>query len=99
MADTSWTSYARAFLFWMEYAGLVLRQGTDYRPIAEPPIIGAVRLLDVPTPLKYRPSVPQISPGRAVKLLGRLHQEGEIDLPTAAKDREAAGTLLGHRRG
>lgn len=95
VASTSWTSYARAFLFWMEYAGLVLRHGADYRPTIEPTAITTVRLLDAPSPLKYRPSVPYISPGRALKLLSRLHAEIEIDLPSSPKDREAAGTLFG----
>lgn len=93
VSSTSWTSYARAFLFWMEYAGLVLRRGSEYRPTNEPAAMPTLRLLDNPSPLKYRPSVPYIAPGRAVKLLARLHRESTIELPTTAKDREAAGTL------
>ncbi len=93
VAQTAWTSYARAFLFWMEYAGLVIRHGTEYRPTSEPSPTSTVRLLDVPTPLKYRPGVPYMSPGRAVALLARLHAEGEIELPSAPKDREATGAL------
>lgn len=94
VAQTSWTSYARAFLFWMEYAGLVARQGSEYRPVTEPPTQATVRLLDVPNPLKYRPGVPQIAPGRSLDVLERLFREREIDLPTTQKEREAIGTLV-----
>lgn len=94
VARTSWTSYARAFLFWMEYAGLVRRDGNSYVPTAEPTAVPTLRLLDAPSPLKYRPGVPQIAPGRALDLLQALHIEGEIALPTIAKQREAAGTLF-----
>lgn len=93
VSGSSWTSYARAFLFWMEYAGLVVRRGSEYRPTSEPAAMPTLRLLDTPSPLKYRPSVPYIAPGRAVKLLARLHRESTIEVPAAAKDREATGTL------
>jgi hypothetical protein len=93
VSSTSWTSYARAFLFWMEYAGLVVRRGPEYRPTNEPTATPTLRLLDTPSPLKYRPSVPYIAPGRAVKLLARLHRESAIEIPATTKDREAAGTL------
>jgi hypothetical protein len=94
VASTAWQSYARAFLFWIEYAGLVVRHGAEYRPTVEPTATPTVRLLDAPSPLKYRPSVPHRSPGRALKLLARLHTENEIELPSVSKDREAAGTLF-----
>jgi hypothetical protein len=95
VAQTSWISYARAFLFWMEYAGLVIKQGVEYRPTTEPTTVPTLRLLDVPTALKYRPGVPLIAPRRAVEFLARLYEEGgEVDLPIARQEREAAGTLL-----
>lgn len=97
VSDSSWRSYARAFIFWMEYAGLVTREGTDYLPTAEPTIAPTVLLLDARSPLRYRPSVPQIAPRRAIDLLERLYLEGEIDLPVERKDREAVGALYGLR--
>lgn len=79
----------------MEYAGLVVRQGADYRPTAEPTAVPTVRLLDPPSPLKYRPGrPPHIAPRRALEFLGRLDAEGEVDLPSAPKEREAVGTLF-----
>jgi hypothetical protein len=94
VAATSWRAYARAFLFWMAYAGLVVREGLDYRLSADPSPPLTVRLLDAPSPLKYRPGVPQIGPRRALALLDRLSREKDVDLPAASKDREAAGTLF-----
>ncbi|MDQ1628122.1 MAG: hypothetical protein QOI54_1866 [Actinomycetota bacterium] len=94
VAESAWLAYARAFLFWSEYAGLAARTGSDYRPT--PDAVGAtsLRLLDPPSPVKARPGVPQLSPRRAVSILNRLHAEGEIDLPTQTKDREATGALV-----
>ncbi|WP_206489804.1 restriction endonuclease [Rhodococcus sp. KRD162] len=94
VAKTAWTSYARAFLFWMEYAGLVIRQGDEYRPTNDVLPIPTVRLLDAPPPMRYRPGVPQIAPRRAVELLTRIHSEGEVPIPSSPKEREAVGTLL-----
>jgi hypothetical protein len=94
IARTAWTSYARAFLFWMEYAGLVQRDGNNYVPTAEPTAVPALRLLDAPSPLKYRAGVPQIAPGRALDVLQALHVKGDIPLPTSPREREAAGTLF-----
>jgi hypothetical protein len=93
VAENSWRSYARAFLYWMDYAGLVVREGADYRLASDNSPAQTVRLLESPSPLKYRPAVPQIAPRRAVELLKRLHLEIEVALPTQPKDREAAGTL------
>jgi len=94
VAENSWRSYARAFLFWMDYAGLLVREGADYRVASDHSPVQTVRLLDSPSPLKYRPGVPQIAPRRSVELLGRLHSEKVVDLPKNQKDREAAGTLF-----
>ena len=94
VAETSWRSYARAFLFWMDYAGLLVRQGAEYRVASDQAPVLSVRLLDSPSPLKYRPGVPQIAPRRSIEMLNRLHQEKAIELPKQQKDREAAGTLF-----
>jgi hypothetical protein len=93
VAENSWRSYARAFLFWMDYAGLVVREGGDYRVATDHSPAQTVRLLDSPSPLKYRPGVPLSAPRRSVELLNRLHLEKVIELPSLQKDREAAGAL------
>ncbi|WP_162563745.1 hypothetical protein [Mycolicibacterium mucogenicum] len=78
----------------MLYAGLAVRQGTEYSPTNEPATNPTLRLLDQPTPLRVRAGVPHIAPRRAIDILKRLSVEAEIDMPTHAKDREALGTLV-----
>jgi hypothetical protein len=94
VTHTAWLSYTRAFLFWFEYASLVVRQGSDYTPAADVLVVPTVRLLDPPTPSRVRPGVPQIAPRRAIDILTRLATEGELDMPSHVKDREAVSTLV-----
>lgn len=94
VASSSWIAYARAFLFWFEYAGLVIRQGTEYSPTNEGLSTPTLRLLGQRTPLRVRAGVPYIAPRRAIELLKRLSVEVEIEMPSHAKDREALGTLV-----
>ncbi|MGY1936809.1 nSTAND1 domain-containing NTPase [Nocardia gipuzkoensis] len=94
VARVAWTTYARAFLFWMEYAGLVLRRRDEYRPTNEVTAVPTVRLLDAPSPTKARPGVPQIAPRRALEVLSKLHTEGEMQWPTAPKEQEGVRTLF-----
>lgn len=93
VSDTAWSSYARVFLAWLEYAGLVVRRGGRYSPSGDSDARSSIRLLDARSPIRSRPGVPQIAPRRAVGILRAIHVAGQIPLPVAGKDREAAITL------
>lgn len=93
VADVAWSSYARVFLAWLEYAGLVVRRGGRYSLAGDTSPTGTIRLLDARSPVKSRPGVPQIGPRRAIDILKAIDANGEVALPTAAKDREAAIAL------
>lgn len=93
VADVAWSSYARVFLGWLDYAGLVVRRGGRYSLAGDTNSTSTIRLLDARSPVKSRPGVPQIAPRRAINILKAIHAAGEVPLPTAAKDREAAIAL------
>lgn len=93
IAQTSWVAYARAFLFWMEYAGLVVKAGINYRPASDT-VAASMRLLDAPSPLKFKPGVPYVAPRRSVEMLARLANGAEFELPSESKQREYVGALF-----
>lgn len=93
VSDVAWSSYARVFLAWLDYAGLVVRRGGRYLLAEDGNATSTIRLLDARSPVKSRPGVPQISPRRAIDILKAIHAGGEVPLPTGAKDREAAIAL------
>lgn len=93
VAEVAWSSYARVFLAWLEYAGLIVRRGGRYSLAGDTNSTSTIRLLDARSPVKSRPGVPQIAPRRAIAILQAIYAAGEIPLPATAKDREAAIAL------
>ena len=53
-----------------------------------------MRLLDAPSPLKFKPGVPYVAPRRSVEMLARLANGAEFELPSESKQREYVGALF-----
>lgn len=93
-AAASWSSYARAFLFWILYAGLAVEQGTEYLPTPEGAEIVSLRLLDPPSALRVRRGIPQVPPRRSIEVLQKLLSGETVMLPDPSKERDAVGALV-----
>lgn len=90
----TWTTYARSFLAWFEYAGLVVREGSVWklRPDGDGPI--RHRLLGSRSALRTRPGVPQEAPRRSLELLRIVSKERNLKLPrNGSPDRDAIRSL------
>lgn len=90
----SWNSYARAFLFWITYAGLAVEHGAAYLPTPDGVDGVALRLLDPPSAVRVRRGVPQLPPRRAMQILRRLADGEEVHLPKPSKERDAVTALV-----
>lgn len=92
-AESAWQSYARAFLFWISYAGLAEQSGSDYRPTPDG-LDGAsqLRLLEGRPPLRVKSQVPYEAPSRPLRLAKQL-ADGSLRLPSSGPDRDAVRTL------
>lgn len=94
VTENSWVSYSRAFLFWMEYAGLIQKQGAEYVLSTDSTTVSSVQLLAAPSPMKYRPGVPSMPPRKSMEYLEILRNSPDFKLPDGQKEREAVRTLL-----
>lgn len=74
--SSTWTSYARVFLQWFEYAGLVLAKGSQWQPAAEGSL-GTGELLGGRVARRTKGAWPQRAPGPAIRLLLRIAR-GEV---------------------
>lgn len=95
VTDSTWLAYARVFLSWFEYAGLVVKRGGGtwtLRAELEPP--PRQTLLTARSALRTRPSVPQEPYGPVRDMLLKLGAEGTIALDSATRsERDAIRTL------
>jgi hypothetical protein len=89
VAGTTWQSYARAFVLWFEYAGLVRTVGQAAIPTADADEPSATKLYGFRPPIRAKGAFPQQPPGPGVELLLRL-AAGE-SLQSHLSRREAAG--------
>jgi hypothetical protein len=69
VADTTWLTYARAFVQWFEYAGLVRVAGQMVTLVAEDEGSSTVRLLGIRPPVRVKGAFPLEPPGPALDLL------------------------------
>ena len=93
-AAATWSSYARAFLFWILYAGLAVEQGTEHLPTPEGTEVVSLRLLDPPSALRVRRGIPQVPPRRSIAILRKLLSGETVVLPDPSKERDAVGALV-----
>lgn len=89
-ADKTWLSYARAFVWWFEYAGLARLDGQLVIATDEGDEGGKYRLLGIQPPIRVRGAFPQQPPGPAIHAILAL-AAGEPTPQLLAKRR--AGTL------
>jgi energy-coupling factor transporter ATP-binding protein EcfA2 len=96
----TWSTYARAILSWMSYAGLVVQQGNDFSPAPDGYENTNIRLLDVRSPLRVRIAVPHEPPRAALELISRLGRGEIIELSSYPSKRgfdrrDALRTVVG----
>ena len=91
----TWVSYARVFLLWFEYAGLVATVGGKWQVRPDGDLPPSQFLLAARPAMRTRPGVPQEAPRRSLEILARLGRESEIELPPdGTQDRDAVRTLV-----
>jgi hypothetical protein len=93
--DGTWNSYARVFIGWFEYAGLLVRQGASWvvRPEGDAPV--TQRMLSARSAMRARPGVPQESFGPCLVVLKTLARDGSLKLESEASGkRDAVRTLM-----
>ncbi len=95
VSSTAWQGYARAFLWWMEYAGLVVRRGAQYQPVTEPSSTAAIELLTSGGRRSRNPAgVPQTTVRPALEVLRMLGSAGgSIPEPEEDKYQKAVFAL------
>ena len=72
VAQKTWLTYARAFVLWFEYAGLVRTVGQVAIPTPEGEDSSNARLFGFRAPVRTRGAFPQQSPGAALEILQLL---------------------------
>jgi hypothetical protein len=84
VAATTWLVYARAFVLWFEYAGLVATAGQVAMLAEEGEESAAPKMFGVRPPIRTRGVFPQRPPGPSVALLRRIasgNQVGKLTEP------------------
>lgn len=93
VSDKTWVAYARAFLFWFDYAGLALEQSGRWR-VAPDGYSPSLMLLTARGQRRVRGAFPHGPPGPSLDLLKQLPDKPTgLQLRSAAA-RKAAGPLL-----
>ncbi|NKY09841.1 restriction endonuclease [Cellulomonas hominis] len=78
----TWSSYARVFLSWFEYAGLASRQGNRYLVQTGMSRASTQRLLSARSAMRAtRPGVPQVSPAASIAVLAKLGRGEAVTIP------------------
>lgn len=88
VSQHTWSTYARALLSWMAYAGLIMQQGNDFVPAPEGYESTSVRLLDFRSPLRVRPAIPHEACGPVLDLIRAVANGEYIRLPADYHDRD-----------
>jgi hypothetical protein len=94
VAMTTWLVYARAFILWFEYGGLVTTAGqaamlSDEGEKSVPPKIFGVR-----PPVRTRGAFPQRAPGPSVALLRRIASGEQVGGGLTQRETDALRDLL-----
>lgn len=97
--DRTWAIYSRALLSWMAYAGLIVQLGNDFSLAPEGYEDTSVRLLDMRSPLRVRPSVPHEPHRESIELIKRVSRGETVVLPDKWHRRDAFRTVVGIRAG
>lgn len=94
VADSTWTTYARVFVAWFEYAGLATSNSNTAR-IAPEGTRGKGSLVSLHVGPRAAGAFPTTSPGPAVGLLNQLAASSDsIPYPTARYARRDAAQLI-----
>lgn len=96
ISNGTWVTYARAFISWFEYAGMVTRSGSRFSVHGDTLQPSALRLLSLPPVVRSRHSVPLESPGPSLALLESLANGVDVKVPDDSRDtlRRAIRTLV-----
>ncbi|HSH82610.1 MAG TPA: restriction endonuclease [Herpetosiphonaceae bacterium] len=92
VSNNTWIAYARAFLFWFEYAGLAMEQAGAWK-VAPDSHWPETVLLTARAQRRIRGAFPHGPPGPSLGVLQRL-ASNPSGLRLSAKDRKAVGPLV-----
>lgn len=93
VSDSTWVSYARAFLYWFEYAGLAVQDGSRWEAAPEG-YEPEIALLAATGRRREKGAFPHDAPGPSLRLLTELADRDQpVTLETPAQRRAAAPLL------
>lgn len=96
--NSTWLTYARSFINWFEYAGLIVSRGGTWHVAPDSGVAPGRRLLSARPVIRARPSVPQESWGPSREVLRLLGISGAFSLSHATpRTRDAVRTLVALR--
>lgn len=90
VTSKTWHTYARSFVGWFEYAGLIVTHGSILRVAPESGVPVSRRLLSLRPALNARPSVPQERWGPSRDVILRIDKGGPFRLPSGDKTLQRA---------
>src|SRR5262249_4532862 len=90
VSESTWLSYARAFVLWFEYAALVRLEGQMIRALEEDEEASPRTLLSMRPPVRIRGALGQQSPGPVVELLMSVAQAGASGLEQSTSRSDAS---------
>jgi hypothetical protein len=94
VAATTWLVYARAFVLWFEYAGLVTTTGQVAMLAEEGEESAAPKIFGVRPPVRTRGVFPQRPPGPSVALLRRIASGNQVGRELTEPKTDALRDLL-----
>jgi hypothetical protein len=94
VAATTWLVYARAFVLWFEYAGLVTTAGQVAMLAEEGEESAAPKIFGVRPPVRTRGVFPQRPPGPSVALLRRIASGNQVGGELTKPETDALRDLL-----
>jgi hypothetical protein len=93
VAPTTWQSYARAFVLWFEYAGLVRTGGQSVIALGDADEPAQTKLFSFRAPVRARGAFPQHPPAPAMALLQRIALGQPLDEELTGRDKAALRDL------
>ena len=93
VAGPTWLAYARAFMLWFEYAGLITTAG-QVAMLSDGENSAAPKMFGVRPPIRTRAVFPQRTPGPSVALLCRIATGNQIGPKLGGSEADALRQLL-----